>query len=97
MLQPAQKPLRITQSACSLPLSAEAEVVSYSFSNGERVIMESRHAPYPPKRPIPEWEIRSCRMQERERIRNYEYMPNRLQRGAEIYRRHLEMKAKSQQ
>ena len=51
----------------------------------------------PLNRPIPEWEIRSYRMQERERIRNYEYMPNRLQRGAKIYRRHLEMKAKSQQ
>ena len=97
VLQPAQKPLRITRSACSLPLSAEADVVSYSFGNGERVIVESRHAPYPLKRPILEWEIRSCRMQERERIHNYEYMPNRLQRGAEIYRRHLEMKAKSQQ
>ena len=61
------------------------------------MIVESRHAPYPLKRPIPEWEIRSCRKQERERIRNYEYMPNRLQRGAEIYKHHLEMKAKSQQ
>ena len=59
--------------------------------------METRHAPYPLKRAIPEWEIRSCRKQERDLIRNYEYMPNRLQRGAEIYKRHLEMKAKSQQ
>ena len=58
--------------------------------------METRHAPYPLKRPIPEWEIRSCRKQERDLIRNYEYMPNRLQQGAEIYKRHLEMKAKSQ-
>ena len=60
------------------------------------MIMESRHAPYPLKRPIPKWEIRSYRMQERERICNYEYMPNCLQRGAMIYRRHLEMKAKFQ-
>ena len=48
------------------------------------------------KRPRPEWEIISCRKQGRELIRNYEYMPNHLQRGAEIYRCHLEMKAKSQ-
>ena len=59
------------------------------------MIVESRHAPYPLKRPIPEWEIRSCRMQERKHICNNEYMSNRLQRGAEIYRHHLEMKAKS--
>ena len=57
--------------------------------------MESIRAPYYLKRPRPEWEIMSCKRQERELICNYEYMPNRLQRGAEIYRRHLEMKAKS--
>ena len=61
------------------------------------MIVESRQAPYPLKRPIPEWEIRLCRKQERERIHNYEYMPNRLQQGAQMYKRHLEMKAKSQQ
>ena len=53
--------------------------------------------PYYLKRPRPEWEIISFRKQERELIRKYEYMPNHLQRGAEIYRRHLEMEAKSQQ
>ena len=48
------------------------------------------------KRPRVEWEIISCKKQERKLIRNYEYMPNCLQRGAKIYRRHLEMKAKSE-
>ena len=70
---------------------------SYSFGRDERLAMESIRVPYYLKRPRPEWEIMSCKRQERELIRNYEYMPNRLQHGAEIYRRHLEMKAKSQQ
>ena len=87
----------MTRSVSSLSLSAESKATWYSFGNGESVFVETRHAPYPLKRPIPEWEIRSCRKQERDLIRNYEYMPNRLQRGAEIYKRHLEMKAKSQQ
>ena len=59
--------------------------------------MKSRFAPYYLKRLRPEWEIISCRKQEKDLICNYEYMPNRLQRGAEIYRRHLEMKAKTQE
>ena len=87
----------MTQSVSSLSLSAESNAAWYSFGNGESVFVETRHAPYPLKRPIPEWEIRSCRKQERDLIRNYECMPNCLQRGAEIYKRHLEMKAKSQQ
>ena len=78
-------------------MSGEFDSAWYSFGNGERLFVESRRAPYPLKRPIPEWEIKSCRKQERDLICNYEYMPNRLQRGAEIYKRHLEMKAKSQQ
>ena len=41
--------------------------------------------------------VESKRERERERIRNYKYMSNHLQQGAEIYKRHLEMKAKSQQ
>ena len=81
----------------SLSLSAESNAAWYSFGNGESVFVETRHAPYPLKRPIPEWEIRSCRKQERDLIQNYECMPNCLQQGAEIYKRHLEMKAKSQQ
>ena len=87
----------MTRSVSSLSLSAESNATWYSFGNGEGVFVETRHAPYPLKRAIPEWKIRSCRKQERDLIRNYEYMPNRLQRGAEIYKRHLEMKAKSQQ
>ena len=79
----------MTRSMSSLSLSAESNAAWYSFGNGEGVFVETRHAPYPLKRAIPEWEIKSCR--------NYEYMPNRLQRGAEIYKCHLEMKAKSQQ
>ena len=80
-----------------LSLSAESNVAWYSFGNGEGLFVETRHAPYPLKRPIPEWEIRSCRKQERDLIWNYEYMPNHLQQGAEIYKPHLEMNAKSQQ
>ena len=80
-----------------LSLSAESNVAWYSFGNGEGLFVETRHAPYPFKRPILEWEIRSCRKQERDLIRNYEYMSNRLQQGADIYKHHLEMKAKSQQ
>ena len=82
---------------CSLSLSAKSNAAWYSFGKREGLFVETRHAPYPLKRPIPEWEIRSCRKQERDLICNYEYMPNRLQQGAEIYKRHLEMKAKSQQ
>ena len=88
-------PPRSTCSACLLELSGDS--CSYSFGRDERLCVEFIHAPYYLKRPRPEWEIMSCKRQERKLIRNYEYMPNRLQRGAEIYRRHLEMKAKSQQ
>ena len=94
MLQPMPKPWRSTQSACSLGISGDS--CSYSFGTDERLCVESRHAPYYLKRPRPEWEIISCRKQERKLICNYEYMPNRLQCGAEIYKHHLEMKAKSQ-
>ena len=95
ILQPMPKPWRSTRSACSVGVSGDS--YSYSFGSDERLCVESRLAPYYLKRLRPEWEIISCRKQERELIRNYEYMPNRLQRGAEIYKRHLEMKAKSQQ
>ena len=95
VLQPIPKPWRSMQSACSVGISGDS--YSFSFGSDERLYVESRLAPYYQKRPRPEWKIISCRKQERELIRNYEYMPNRLQRGAEIYRRHLEMKAKSQQ
>ena len=87
-------PRRSTQSTCLLELSGDS--CSYSFGHDERLCVESRHARYYLKTPRLEWEIISCKKQERELICNYEYMPNRLQRGAEIYRRHLEMKAKSQ-
>ena len=83
------------RSACSVGVSGDS--FSYLFGSDERLCVESRLAPYYVKRPRLEWEIISCRKQERELIRNHEYMPNRLQRGAEIYKRHLEMKAKSQQ
>ena len=43
--------------------------------------VESRHALYPLKRPIPEWETISCRKQERELVCNYDYMPNSFQCG----------------
>ena len=86
---------RSTWSACLLELSGDSYV--FSFGHDERLCAESRHAPYYLKRPRPEWEIISCKKQERELICNYEYMPNHLQHGAEIYRHHLEMKAKSQQ
>ena len=95
MLQPMPKPRRSTRSACSVGVSGDS--YSYSFGSDERLCVESRLAPYYLKRSTPEWEIISCRKQERELICNYEYMLNRLQHGAEIYRRHLEMKAKSQQ
>ena len=88
-------PGRSTQSACSFGVNGDS--CSYSFRNDQLLCMESRLVPYYLKRPRPEWEIIPCRKQERELIRNYEYMLNCLQRGAEIYRRHLEMKAKSQQ
>ena len=87
-------PQRSTPSACSLGLNGDS--CSYSFGNDECLCMESRRAPYYLKRPRPEWEIISCRKQKKELIHNYEYMPNRLQHETEIYRRHLEMKAKSQ-
>ena len=95
MLQPMPKPRRSTRSACLVGVSGDS--YSYSFGTDDRFCVESRLAPYYLKRPRPEWEIISCRKQERDLIRNYEYMPNRLQRGAEIYRRHLEMKAKIQE
>ena len=82
---------------CLLSLSVESDAAWYSFDNGEGLFVETTHVRYPLKKPIPEWEIRSCRKQERDLIRNYEYMPNRLQQGAEIYKHHLEIKAKSQQ
>ena len=88
-------PPRSTWSTHLRKLSGDS--CSYSFGHDERLCVESIPAPYYLKRPRPEWEIMSCKRSERELIRNYEYMPNRLQRGAEIYRRHLEMKAKSQQ
>ena len=78
---------------CSLPLSGDS--VSFSFGNGEHVYVESRLAPYPLANPRLEWEIISYRKQKRERIRNYKYIPNHLQQRVEIYKRHLEMKAKS--
>ena len=87
-------PPRSTRSARLLELSGDS--CSYSFGHDERLCVESRRASYYLKRPRPKWEIISCKKQEKELICNYEYMPNRLQRGAEIYRRHLEMKAKSQ-
>ena len=59
--------------------------------------MESRHAHYFLARLRPEWEIVSCRKQERELICDYGYMLNLFQREAEIFRLYLEMKAKSQQ
>ena len=88
------KPWRSTQSAYSVGGIGDSN--SYSFGSDEHLCVESRLAPYYLKRSRPEWEIISCRKQERELIRNYEYMSNHLQRGAEIYKRHLEMKAKSQ-
>ena len=88
-------PRRSTRSACLLELSGDS--YSFSFGHDERLCAELRHASYYLKRPRLEWEIISCKKQERKLIRNYEYMPNRLQRGAEIYRHHLKMKAKSQQ
>ena len=93
MLQPMPKPWRSTQSTCSFGLSSDS--CSYSFGNDKYLCVESRLASYYLKRPRPEWKIISCRKQERELIHNNEYMPNRFQRGAEIYRSHLEMKAKS--
>ena len=95
MLQPMPKSWRLIRSACSLGLSGDSCL--YSFGNDECLCVESRLAPYYLKRSRPKWDIISCKKQEREVIRNYEYMPNRLQREAEIYRCHLEMKAKSQQ
>ena len=83
-----------TRSARLLELSGDS--CSYSFGRDEHLCVESICAPYYLKRPRPEWEIISYKRQERDMICNYEYMPNRLQRGAEIYRRHLEMKAKFQ-
>ena len=88
-------PRRSTRFSCLLELSGDS--CSYSFGHDKRLCVESRCAPYYLKRLRPEWEIISNKKQERELIRNYEYMPNRLQHGAEIYRRHLEMKAKLQQ
>ena len=67
-LQPVQKSSRMTQFVSSLSLSAESNAAWYSFGNGEGVFVETRHAPYPLKRPIPEWEIKSCRKQERDLI-----------------------------
>ena len=87
-------PRRSTRSARLLELSGDS--CSYSFGHDKRLCVESRRVFYYLKRLRREWEIISCKKQERELIRNYEYMPNRLQRGAEIYRCHLEMKAKSQ-
>ena len=95
MLQTMPKPRRSTQFACSVRVSGDS--YSYSFGSDEHLCVESRLAPYYLKRPRPQWEIITYRKPERELIRNYEYMSNRLQRGAEIYKRHLEMKAKSQQ
>ena len=95
ILQPMPKPWRLTWSACSLGLSGDSCL--YSFGNYECLCVESRLASYYLKRRRPEWEIISYKKQERELICNYEYMPNRLQCGAEIYRHHLEMKAKSKQ
>ena len=95
MLQPMPKPRRSMRSACSVGVSGDSS--AYSFGTDERLCVESRLALYYLKRPRPEWEIISCRKQERKLICNYEYVSNHLQRGAEIYRRHLEMKAKSQQ
>ena len=86
---------RSTRSAHLFEVSGDS--YSYSFGRDECLCIESIRAPYYLKRSRLEWEIISCKKQERELIRNYEYMPNCLQRGAEIYRRHFEMKAKSQQ
>ena len=80
---------------CSLVLSGDSYL--YSFGNEERVFVESRLAPYYLASPWPKWKIVACRKQKKELIRNYDYVPNRLQHGGEIYRRHLELKAKSQQ
>ena len=88
-------PRRSTRSAHLLELNGDS--CSYSFGRDERLCVESIRASYYLKRSRLEWEIISCKKQERKLICNYEYMPNFLQRGAEIYRRHLEMKAKSQQ
>ena len=95
ILQPMLKPWRFTRSMCSLPLSDDS--CSYSFGNDEHVFVESRLTSYYLARPRPEWKIILYRQQERKLICNYEYMPNCLQCGVEIYRRHLEMKAKSEQ
>ena len=87
------KPWRLTPSACSLAFSGDSCL--YSFDNDECLCVESRLALYYLKRLRPKWKIISCRKQERKLICNYEYMPNHLQCGVEIYRHHLEMKAKS--
>ena len=88
-------PPRLSRSARLREVSGDSYL--YSFGRDEHLAVESIRASYYLKRPRPEWEIMSYKRQERELICNYEYMPNRLQRGAEIYRHHLEMKAKSQQ
>ena len=82
MLQAVPKLWRCTQFARSLPLSFKSNSVLYSFGNEKHACVESGLAPYFLKRSRPQWKIISCRKQERERIRNYDYMPNRLQRGA---------------
>ena len=51
----------------------------------------------PPRSSKPKWKFISCRKQERELICGYDYMLNHLQCEAEIYKHHLEMKAKSHQ
>ena len=79
MLQPMPKPRKSTRSACSVGGSGDS--YSYSFGSDEGLCVESRLAPYYLKMPRPEWKIISYRKQEKELIRNYEYMPNRLQCG----------------
>ena len=92
VLQIVPNPWRYMHSICLLPMYYDS--YSYSFGNGDCRCAESTLGPLPPRNLMFGWEIISCRKQERELICKYEYMLNFFQCGVEIYKCHLQMKAK---